>query len=243
MKPDAVIIIPSRIASTRLLNKPLQKIGEKTVIEWVAYQATNANICDVFIACCSEQLSETLKNLGYNVILTDPKIASGSDRVYAAYTKLEKNYKYIINIQGDMPFIKLSTIQAVYNLLKSKDTDIATVATEVDYQKRMADDSVVEAIVANTGKALYFTRAYDRKRQGIALEHIGIYGYTKEALEKFSSLNQSPLEKRERLEQLRALENNMKIYVDIVDDPHISVDTQDDLMRARAYYKELLEKQ
>jgi len=233
---DTVIIIPSRIASTRLERKPLQKIGDKTVIEWVAKQAIKANICDVIVACCCNEIAEFLNKSKIKYILTDPNIQSGTDRVYSAYKNMKIEYNYIINLQGDMPFIMEDTIKSVYNSIKNDNVDIATVAVPLKDNKKLENLSVVEAITSYNGRALYFTRYYDKRKKGQLLEHIGIYGYTAKSLKQFSLLEQSPLEKLEKLEQLRALENGMSIQVSNVNDPHISVDTIEDLNNARDYY-------
>lgn len=235
-KADCIIIIPSRIASTRLERKPLKKIGDKTVIEWVAKQAIDVAICDVIVACCCNEIAEVLEKSNIKYILTDPNVPSGSDRVYTAYKLLEGDYKYIINLQGDMPFIKKDTIKMVYNTIKQEVADIATVAVPIKNTKKLEALSTVEAITSYSGRALYFTRYYDERKKGELLEHIGIYGYTVNSLEKFASLSESPLEKLEKLEQLRALENGMSIQVAKVQDPHISVDTTEDLRNAREYY-------
>lgn len=245
MNKDAVIIIPSRLASERLSKKPLQKISGKPIIQWVAEQATKANLCDVCIACCCEEISNALEKNGFSCILTDPNLKSGTDRVFAAYQTLNESYDFIINLQGDMPFIQSKTIESVYNAIKKGDVDIATAATQVNDSERLKKLSVVEAIVSKTSRALYFTRYYDaRKYEALGenvslLEHIGIYAYKRSSLKKFASLKQSPLETLEKLEQLRALENNMSMSVSIVSDPHISVDTMEDLEVARRYYNSI----
>ena len=239
---DAVIIIPSRISSTRLKRKPLQKIGDKTVIEWVANQAIKVNLCDVVVACCCDEIAEVLRAANIPYVLTDPNSPSGSDRVYEAYKKLGKNYDYIINLQGDMPFVKCETIKAVYHSIKNKNVDIATPATRVEDNSQLKNLSVVEAITSKDGRALYFTRYYDERKGWLLLEHIGIYAYTLESLARFSSLPESMLEKLEKLEQLRALENGMSIHVCEVDDPHISVDTPEDLINAKSYYEKIVSK-
>ena len=132
MNKDAVIIIPSRLGSTRLSKKPLQEIAGKSIIQWVAEQATKAKVCDVYVACCSKEISHTLESSGFSCILTDPELKSGTDRVYAASQKLEKKYEFIINLQGDMPFIQAKTIQAVYDSIQAGEVDVATAATPVN---------------------------------------------------------------------------------------------------------------
>ena len=238
-----IIIIPARIGSTRLKRKPLIDIQGKPMLIWCAEQATKANCGDVYIACDSEELSDLCNKYGYKSIMTDPTIPTGSDRVYIASTMLNKNYELIINLQGDMPKISPETIRAVITSLEDdidKKFDIMTAITIFDDEQEKRDVNNVSAIVCHGDgldlkvgdvvNSLYFTRAAEPFPKSV-YKHIGIYVYRAEALQKFISYPQSRLEIEERLEQLRALENDMKIGCVFVDDHVISVDTQADLER------------
>lgn len=236
------IIIPSRIGSTRLLRKPLIDIEGKPMLIACAEQAKKANVGDLYIACDCQELVDLCKQHGYNYILTDPAIPTGSDRVYIASRALP-SYDIIVNLQGDMPKIKPSTIKlTVEALLKDtkEDFDIMSAMTYFSDDVEKADINNVSAIVSHQGinqviegnvmNALYFTRTADPYLKSV-YKHIGIYAYRSQALKKFIALPQSKLEMEEKLEQLRALENNMRIGCVFVNDHVISIDSQVDLER------------
>jgi 3-deoxy-manno-octulosonate cytidylyltransferase (CMP-KDO synthetase) len=233
---DAVIIIPSRLSSTRLPNKPLADIAGKPMIIRVAEQAYKSQIGEVIIACGDKEIFDVVKNFGYNAVMTDPSLACGTDRIYAAFKLLDLKAKYIINLQGDLPIIDPTVVSKVYAKLISTQADIATAAAKIIDQEEIKNPNVVKAIIGYQGKALYFTRAACPYGEGDLYHHIGIYAYTYEALEKFMHFNPSPLEKREKLEQLRALENGLSIFVEVVDTFPIGVDTPDDLEKIRRYF-------
>jgi 3-deoxy-manno-octulosonate cytidylyltransferase (CMP-KDO synthetase) len=232
---SAVIIIPSRLASTRLPNKPLADIMGKPMIIRVAEQATKANIGEVIIACGDQEILGVVKEHGFNGVLTDPKLQSGSDRVYEAYEKLNLNAEVILNVQGDLPIISPKVIKQIYNQLIDSKTDIATAAAKIVDEEEKVNPNVVKAVIAKNNHALYFTRSKCPYGEGDLYHHIGIYAYTNAALKSFVALEQSPLERRESLEQLRALENGMTISVAIVDEVPIGVDTPADLEKARRF--------
>jgi 3-deoxy-manno-octulosonate cytidylyltransferase (CMP-KDO synthetase) len=238
-----LIIIPARISSTRLQRKPLIDIQGKPMLIWCAEQATKANCGDVYVACDSEELSSLCTKYGYKFIMTDPAIPTGSDRVYVASTMIDKSYDLVINLQGDMPKIMPETIKAVVTSLENdvdKKFDIMTAITIFNDEQEKRDINNVSAIVSHGDgsdlkvgdvvNCLYFTRAAEPFPKSV-YKHIGIYAYRAEALKKFISYPQSRLEIEERLEQLRALEHDMKIGCVFVDDHVISVDTQGDLER------------
>ncbi len=240
---QSVIIIPARIASTRLQRKPLIDIQGKPMLIWCAEQAINSNCGDVYIACDSEELSDLCFKHGYQHIMTDSDIPTGSDRVYIASTMINKDYEFIVNLQGDMPKIQPETIKAVVKSLENdvdKKFDIMSAITVFSDEEEKRDINNVSAIVSHgQGKdlkagdivdSLYFTRTSEPFPKSV-YKHIGIYAYRAEALKRFVSLKPSRLEIEERLEQLRALENNMKIGCVFVDDHVISIDTQHDLER------------
>lgn len=238
MHSDVAIIIPSRLGSVRLSNKPLQNIGNLSMILHVLKQVKLTGLENIFVATDSELIAETVTNYGGQFILTKPECASGTDRVYEAFQEIphNQNIKYVLNVQGDMPFVEPESILAVIENLKNSDYDIITPVAEVDLET--ADSaSNVKAIIDNRNKALYFSRSLIPHGASKFLYHIGIYGFRKDALNKFVKLPPSLLELSEKLEQLRALQNDMSIGVCHVTNIPISVDTQEDLDKAIAFYK------
>lgn len=241
MKKNVLTIIPVRLASTRLPNKPLANIVGKTMIQRVYEQAQKANLGDVVIACDGEEIAKEIENFGGKYVITDPNLPSGTDRIFEAYEKLKEKTGYIeqfdviLNLQGDLPTIDPDVISNAAEAALDSTCDFATVASKITLKSEITNPNVVKIAIAfkgdRLGKALYFSRSaipYG-KNDDEYYHHIGIYAYKKEALERFVSLKPSPLEKRESLEQLRALENDMKINVKVVDAHPLSVDTQEDL--------------
>jgi len=231
MSQKILTIIPVRLASTRLPNKPLADICGKSMIQRVYEQAKKANLGDVLIACDGEEIAAEAKKIGAKFVLTDPNLPSGTDRIYAAFKQLNSDFDVVINLQGDLPNIDPKVIQAAAKAASRADCDIATVASKIKNKDEITNPNVVKIAIAESGRALYFSRCaipYS-KAENDYFHHIGIYAYKKSALEKFVQLAPSNLEKRESLEQLRALENDMKIFVELVDAHPLSVDTADDL--------------
>ncbi len=235
---DTAIIIPARLASTRLPNKPLVDILGQTMISRVYQIASQVNNVEVFVACDSDEVKNEIQNIGGNAIYTDPDLPSGTDRIHAALQETGKDFEVIVNLQGDLPNLKPSTIEAAILAIQETNADIATVANIMSDEDEINDPNNVKIAISfkdpqkTLGNALYFSRAvipYSKNQDQDYYHHIGIYAYRKEALERFVKLAPSPLEKRESLEQLRAMENDMKIAVKIVDDNPISVDTPKDL--------------
>lgn len=241
MKNNVLTIIPVRLASTRLPNKPLADIEGKSMIQRVYEQANKAGLGDVIIACDGSEIADEVEKFGGKYVLTDPNLPSGTDRIYAAYEKLKQDSNYIdnfdvvLNLQGDLPTIDPNVIVSAAESALNSDCDFSTVASKITKESEINNPNVVKIAIAfaspDSGKALYFSRSaipYSKDNEDY-YHHIGIYAYKKSALEKFVTLSPSPLEKRESLEQLRALENDMKINVKIVDAHPLSVDTQEDL--------------
>lgn len=230
-------IIPVRLSSTRLPDKPLADICGKTMIHRVYEQALKADLGKVVIACDGQEIADEAQKIGADYVITDPNLPSGTDRIYAAYQQFkDEAFDAIINLQGDLPNIDPEVIKAAAQASLQKNCDIATVASVITNKAEISNPNVVKIAIAfkedKVGKALYFSRCaipYDKNQEDDYFHHIGIYAYKKEALEKFISLEPSTLEKRESLEQLRALENDMNIYVKIVDAHPLSVDTKEDL--------------
>jgi 3-deoxy-manno-octulosonate cytidylyltransferase (CMP-KDO synthetase) len=236
-------IIPVRLASTRLPNKPLVDILGKSMIARVYKQALAANLGEILIACDGEEIAAEAKKIGAKFVITDPNLPSGTDRIYAGFKALKNDdFDVIVNLQGDLPNINPNVVKAAAQAALTRDCDIATVASKIKNREEITNPNVVKIAITQTGQALYFSRSpipyskelnnqtYDlRLANDDYFHHIGIYAYKKSALEKFVKLAPSMLEKRESLEQLRALENGMKIFVEIVDAHPLSVDTKEDL--------------
>ncbi|XVN43461.1 MAG: 3-deoxy-manno-octulosonate cytidylyltransferase [Candidatus Rickettsia vulgarisii] len=238
MHSDVAIIIPSRLASVRLSNKPLQNIGNMPMIAHVLRQVKLTGLKNIFIATDSNTIAETVTSHGGKFILTKPECPSGTDRVYEAFQEIpdNQNIKYILNVQGDMPFVEPESILAVIENLKNSNYDIITPVAEVGIDVANSASNV-KAIVDNNNKALYFSRSLIPHGANTFLYHIGIYGFRKDALNKFVKLSPSSLELSEKLEQLRALQNGMSIGVCHVTNIPISVDTQEDLDKVIEFFK------
>ncbi|MDR1031969.1 MAG: 3-deoxy-manno-octulosonate cytidylyltransferase [Holosporales bacterium] len=245
MKNDStIIVIPARLASTRLPRKPLADICGMPMVARVLTRAKEADVADVIVACSEPEVAEAVSTYGGVPVITDPNLASGTDRVYAAVESLGKSYEIVVNLQGDLPTVDRNTLSSVVELLKQTDADMTTPGLIIENEDtdRFNSPNIVKIATSiaagqKSGRALYFSRAPIPYGDGPKIQHLGIYAYRINALRKYTSLPQTFLEKRERLEQLRALENGMKIHVAIVDMAPIEVDTQQDLEQAREFYK------
>ena len=236
---NPLVLIPARMAATRLPNKPLADIGGKPMIVR-AYEGALKSGLPVAVAAGDQEIVDVIDSIGGRAVLTDPGLPSGSDRIRAAVEAIdpEGQYDAIINLQGDMPFADPGLATACAALLHGEPScDIATlVATEADVSDR-ANPDVVKAVLAiregeRHGRALYFTRS-TLYGDAPVWRHIGIYGYRREALMRFCAAPPSPLEKREKLEQLRALEMGLSIWAAVIDEAPLSVDNPQDLEAAR----------
>jgi 3-deoxy-manno-octulosonate cytidylyltransferase (CMP-KDO synthetase) len=235
---NPVLLIPARMASTRLPSKPLADIGGIPMIVRVWRQAVAAGLGPVVVAAGEPQIVAAVEAAGGRAVLTDPDLPSGSDRIWAALGQLDTRHDVIVNLQGDLPALDPAQLRAVVAALEKSGADIATLAAPIDNDADKTNPAVVKAVVAwdasgTLGRALYFTRATAPTGDGPLFHHVGLYAYRREALESFVALPPSPLELREKLEQLRALEAGMTIAVARVDEAPLSVDTPDDLERAR----------
>lgn len=237
---DVAFIIPSRIGSTRLPNKALADIGGKSMIEHVVSRLNAGSVKNLYVATDSNEIVEKVSNAGGIAIMTSEDCPTGSDRVYEAFQKIPHNdkIKYIINIQGDMPFVDYSVLEQIINKLKNTNFDVVTPVVKVG-RDIASSESNVKVVADINDKALYFSRSVIPHGAGEFLYHVGIYGYRAEALEKFVKLNEARYESVEKLEQLRALENGMSIGVVVSNEIPISVDTYEDLEKAREYYAKL----
>lgn len=237
---QALIVIPIRLASVRLPQKPLANIHGKPMALHVWERAVAAGIAPVIVACDSKEVKDLIENAGGHAVMTDPALPSGSDRVYAALETFDPEGKYdvVVNLQGDLPNVDPHTIQAVLQPLKDASIDVATVAAEITDPSELSNPNVVKIALSldeatQTGRALYFSRECIPHGDGPRYHHIGIYAYRRPALKKFVELPPSPLEKRERLEQLRLVEKGVTFGVSFVKQIPVSVDTAEDLERAR----------
>jgi 3-deoxy-manno-octulosonate cytidylyltransferase (CMP-KDO synthetase) len=236
-----IIVIPARLASTRLPNKPLADIAGVPMILRVWRQAMAAAAGPVVVAAAETEIAATIERAGGEAVLTDPDLASGTDRIFHALESYDSDGRFdiVVNLQGDLPDIEPLYIRRVVDILIASSSDIATLAAPIDEPAERDNPNVVKAVVAwdsNAvfGPALYFTRARAPFGEGALFQHIGIYAYRREALARFVGLAPSQLELREKLEQLRALEAGMTIAVARVERIPLSVDTAADLAKARA---------
>ncbi len=237
---NPVLLIPARMASTRLPAKPLADIAGLPMIVRVWQQAKAAGLGPVVVAAGEAEIVSVIQAHGGQAVLTDPDLPSGSDRIWAALQILDPDARHdvVVNLQGDLPALDPDQLKTVAQALKQSGADIATLAAPIDNDADKVNPAVVKAVVAwdasgKLGRALYFTRATAPAGDGPLFHHVGLYAYRREALESFVALPPSALERSEKLEQLRALEAGMRIAVARVDEAPLSVDTPADLERAR----------
>jgi len=232
---NAVVVIPARMGSMRLPNKPLADIAGRPMIAWMTALAQAAQVGPVVVAAAEAEIAEAARNAGAEAVLTDPALPSGSDRVQAALQTFdpEERFDIVVNLQGDMPTMPPKDVAAAVAAL-TRGADIATlVSPSLDPGDRN-NPNVVKAIRAADGRCLAFTRAPAPWGEGPVARHVGIYVFRRAALSRFVAAPPSPLELREKLEQLRALEIGMVIRADIVEDFPKGVDSPADLEAARA---------
>jgi 3-deoxy-manno-octulosonate cytidylyltransferase (CMP-KDO synthetase) len=231
---NSVVVIPARLASTRLPNKPLADIHGRPMIAWMVEIARAANAGPVLVAAAEEEVAEAALKAGANVTLTDPDLPSGSDRVYAALQAFdpEGRFDVVVNLQGDMPTMRAADVARAVAALRDG-ADIATLVSPSSDDEERNNPNLVKAIRAADGRCLYFTRSPAPHGEGPIERHVGIYVYTRDALARFVAAPPSPLELREKLEQLRALELGMMIRADAIEDFPKGVDSPPDLEAAR----------
>jgi 3-deoxy-manno-octulosonate cytidylyltransferase (CMP-KDO synthetase) len=236
---DVLILIPARMASTRLPGKPLADIAGVPMIVHVLRRAQAAAIGPVMVATDSAEIAACVEKAGGRAVMTRPDHGSGSDRIFEALRSADPagTAEIIVNLQGDLPTLPAADIVAALSPLADPLVDIATLAAEITDARERANPNVVKVVGSPVAprrlRALYFTRADAPAGEGPSYHHIGIYAYRRAALERFVGLPPSWLEQRERLEQLRALEAGMRIDVTVVDSVPLGVDTEADLERAR----------
>ena len=234
-----VVLIPARMASTRLPGKPLANICGLPMIVQVAKRAQEADVGRIIVAVDDQRTFDAVAAAGFEVVMTRADHQSGSDRIFEALSKVDPDGKaeIVINVQGDLPTIDPQTIRAALRPLDNDAVDIATLTVEIEDEAEKTNPNVVKVVgspLSDTRlRALYFTRTTAPHGAGPLYHHIGLYAFRRSALERFVKLSPSTLEKRESLEQLRALEAGMRIDVEIVKTVPLGVDTPADLEKAR----------
>lgn len=247
MRP--IILIPARLGSTRLPNKPLADINGKPMIVRVLERALAADLGPVVVAAAELAIAQVVTAAGGRAVLTDPDLPSGSDRIWAALNQVDPDARYdvVVNVQGDLPIIPPSDIHAALRPLAEPAVHIGTLAATIHRIEERRSPNVTKVAAALSpdrpvARALYFSRApipwAGPEDEWPLFHHVGLYAFRREALARFVELPPSPLEKREKLEQLRALEAGMRIDVALVDSVPLGVDTPGDLARARALLPE-----
>ena len=238
---NPIVLIPARMASLRLPGKPLADIAGRPMIVHVLERAEAAAIGPVVVACAEPAIADAVESAGGRAVLTRPDHASGSDRIFEALQAIDPAGRHdaVVNLQGDLPTLAPALPAQALALLADPDVDVGTLAAEIADPAERSDPNVVKAVVScqpgsTQGRALYFTRATAPSGEGPLWHHIGLYAYRREALARFVALPPSPLERRERLEQLRVLEDGMRIEVAFVDTVPLGVDTPAQLARAQA---------
>jgi 3-deoxy-manno-octulosonate cytidylyltransferase (CMP-KDO synthetase) len=238
-KPDVLILIPARMAASRLPGKPLADIAGKPMIEHVVRRAEEARLGEVIVATDSEPILAAVEKAGARALMTRTDHASGSDRIHEALQIADPDgsIRIVVNVQGDLPMLAPDDLRSAVALLDDPAVDIGTLAAEITKDEERTNPNVVKVVGTPVApdrlRALYFTRATAPYGDGPLYHHIGLYAYRRAALERFVTLPPSMLEKREKLEQLRALEDGMRIDVSIVSSVPLGVDTPDDLETAR----------
>ncbi len=239
-----VVIIPSRYASTRFPGKPLVEIQGKSMIRRVYEQASSAKLIDaVYVATDDDRIAEHVKDFGGNIIMTATKHESGTDRLAEAYQSLTEQYDYIINVQGDEPFINPKQIDNLAQLMIDKKSDLGTMVKVIEDEETLFNPNTPKVILGNSQETLYFSRQtipfirgvekQDWLKHHTFYKHIGMYAYRSDVLMKITQLNISSLEKAESLEQLRWLENGYTIHTITTNFETIGIDTPEDLERLK----------
>lgn len=238
-----IVVIPARMASSRLPGKPLADIAGKPMIVQVLLRALEADIGPVVVACAENEIATAVRDAGGIAVLTKVDHPSGSDRVFEAVEAFDPAEKYgaVLNLQGDLPGLDPTAVLAAHKALTANDADIATLVAKITDPEELDDESAVKAVVsfeerARIGRAVWFSRLKSPWGDGPYYHHIGIYAYQRNALKRFIGLPPSPLERREKLEQLRALEAGMRIDAACVDTVPLGVDTPQDLEKMRVFF-------
>ncbi len=236
---NTLILIPSRLAATRLPRKPLLKINNLSIISHVVRKALETNIGEVYVCTSDKEIFKEVKSNGGNSILTIQDHQTGTDRIYEGYKKLNLNVEYVLNIQGDEPMIDIEDIKNLSLIAQKNKSEIATLACKLDHQKKLNDENVVKVETYDklnfktSSKAKKFTRKNHKIDSKNVYHHIGIYHYKVSSLKKFTELPRTRNEINLKLEQLRALENNINIDVILANNSPLGVDTKKDYMEIK----------
>ncbi len=237
---DVIVIIPARMAATRLPGKPLADIAGEPMIVHVLRRAAEAEVGPVVVATDAKEIAAAVERAGGRAVMTRADHASGSDRLFDALGQIDPagRVQFVVNVQGDLPTLAPGDVRAALALLADPAVAVATLATEITEPAQRTNPNVVKVIGSQVApgrlRALYFTRATAPYGDGPLYHHIGLYAYRRAALETFVALAPSPLERREKLEQLRLIEAGLRIDVALVDSLPLGVDTPEDLAAARA---------
>ena len=245
---NPIVLVPARLTATRLPGKPLADIGGVPMIVHVWRRATEAGIGPVVVACAEKEIARAVERAGGTAVLTRADHPSGSDRIHEALGIIDpfRRHDIVVNLQGDLPTIEASAVRAVLRPFGNRAVDIATLCAIIREEQERSDPNVVKLVApfpaeprpGATARALYFSRATVPTGEGEHFHHIGLYAYRREALERFVELPPGVLERRERLEQLRALEAGMRIDAVLVSTVPLGVDTPADLERAKTLLKQ-----
>ena len=245
---DIIVLIPARLAATRLPGKPLADIAGEPMIVHVWRRAVAAEVGPVVVACADRAIADAVEAAGGRAVLTDPGHPTGSDRIHEAISAIDpgRAHDAVINLQGDLPLLDPAAVRIAVAGLADVETDIATLAAVIEDAAVLTGTSVNKVVAGFTdptrpARALYFSKAVVPWGPGPHYEHIGLYAYRRAALERFVALPRGVLEERERLEQLRALEAGMRIFVTLIDPARlgVQVDTPADLARARELFRQI----
>ena len=234
-----LIIIPARLESTRLPNKPLADIKGLPMVIHVLNKGLESSCGDVIVATSNIEIYDVVRSYGEKAIMTNPDHPSGSDRIFEALNIFDPNkqYKNIVNLQGDLPTIDPYLIKLTFQLIENnQDADISTLGGSINDEDELANPNVVKAYVEKVDQTLYakdFVRSPKGYNKEKLFHHLGVYGYKRRSLEKFIKTKQSKREQDLKLEQLRALDNGMSIVIDLINEIPIGVDTEDDLYNVR----------
>jgi 3-deoxy-manno-octulosonate cytidylyltransferase (CMP-KDO synthetase) len=245
---NPIILIPARLAARRLPGKPLADIAGAPMIVHVWRRAVGAEVGPVVVVCGDRAIADAVEAAGGRAVMTDPQLPTGSDRIHQAigYLDPDRLFDAVINVQGDLPLLDPAAVRVALAGLSDPDIDIATLAAVIEDEAALADTSVNKVVAGfadptRPARALYFSKAVVPWGEGPHYEHIGLYAYRREALERFVGLPRGVLEQREHLEQLRALEAGMRISVSLIEADRlgVQVDTPADLARARELFRRI----
>jgi len=241
---NTAIIIPARLQASRLPNKPLLEIHGKPMIQHVWERAVLSQLGEVLVATDSVDIKNLVEGLGGNACMTSVKHTSGTDRIYEALNKfdLDQRIQFVINLQGDLPTINSEALSTVLSLIEEEGSEMGTLASVFSDKSEIKKNQVVKAFCdykenENSTFALDFIRKNDNYDENKLYHHIGIYSFRRETLKKFVTLSQTERENNEKLEQLRALDNDIKIKVGLIDFLPLGVDTPDDLEEIKKIIK------